>query len=794
VKPNVNERRTGVAALRLAIVAAVAAAACGGSAAADGPWPYPDLKHRRHYVVEPRKGVKEQTAVVRFSTGNVMHPLGRDIRVVAGGEEIPARLLYIGPDSTCRLAFQVRPGVRDYYVFYGNKQSDGNVPSWQPKAGLILQTLHFNGGSIDSAFQVQRAIRDAGPAYGADIVPNVFHGYNPFGPSDYYVSWYEGYLWIERAGTYRFATTSDDASVMRVDGRVVAEKYGYAGAPRDARHMGRPVHLAAGPHLFEYFHVEGDQYQAAVAAWQPPGGRMQVIPERAFGVVHRPKLADYSIRGQEVAPDIQAVNAGEVIFRGKVMTRFSFRNATTHPDALQFRPHWDFGDGTTSETVSPEHVYFDFGEYDVTLTLSRGGKSWSTVHTVVVDEGWERQTVESKDNIPQYFRIISDYPFEKMAIEHIDRAMDVFEEVKSHEQILRASEVILARRDEEAVTEAIYLRHALLHAEHLCREKERRDKLPEKGYDDGSVDPYAGVDFLARALDITAEAERRLTKQEDKAKAALKRADILFYYVRDLEKARAEYERLLAQYGALETAEPRVAQIRLGDYFRKKGMTAEARQAYRKANEMMPMARTYAQDKARLGAMCESAENYLRRGELDAAREQLDTWEWEYPEEKLRGQCGMLRADLAEKEHNLPEAIAQLQDVVTGNPESPYAPKALLRIARLQMQLGDTAKALAACERLRTAYPDSPLKEDAEFLSGELLIDEKGPGAALERLNEAAATYVDSPHLPRAMLLIGSCQQKLGRLDEARRTWENLIKKFPDSDESKQAKKQIGQE
>ena len=788
-----NAACSRVAAVWLAVFVALAWW-CTGAAAADGPWPYPELKHRRHYVVEPRKGAEHQTAAVSFSTGNAMHPLGRDIRVVAGGKEISARLLHIGLGSTCRPAFEVRPGVRDYYVFYGNAESGGNIPSWKPKAGLILETLHFNGGSIDSAFHVQRAIREGGPSYGTDVVPNVFHGYNPFGPSDYYVSHYEGTLWIEREGSYLFATTSDDASVMRVDGRIVAEKYGYAGATRDARHAGKPVNLSAGPHLFEYFHVEGAEYQAAVAAWQPPGGKMHVIPEKAFGVVHRPELADFSIRGQEMAPDIQAVNAGEVIFRDEVMTRFSFRNGATHPDALQFKPHWDFGDGTTSETVSPEHVYFDSGKYDVTLTLSRGGKSWKTTHTIIVDEGWERQTVETADDLPQYYRIVSDYNFQDMAIEHVDRAVDIFEQMKAHAEILRAGGVILARRDEEAVTEEIYLRHALLHAEHLCREMERRSKLPEKDYDDGTVDAWAGVDFLERALAIAAEAEQRLPGRKLKAKAALKHADILFYYAGRHEDARADYRRLLEEYEDLEIPELRVAQIRIGDYHRRKGQTAQARQAYEAATKMLATARIYAQDTARLGAMCGSAENYLRRGELDAAREQLDMWEWEYPAEKLAGRSGMLRAELAEKEHNLPEAIAQLQDVAVGNPDSPHAPEALLRIAKLQTQQENTAEALAACERLRSTYPDSPLKEDADFLSGELMIREKGPQAAIERLQEAAGTYIDSPHLPRAMLTIGTCLQKLGNREEARRVWENLIKEFPESDESKQAEKLLRQQ
>jgi len=687
-------------------------------AADDGPWPFPELGHRRHFVVEPHKGGAGRTAVVSFGTGGVMAPEGRDVRVVtAAGQGVPFRVLHIGPGSVCRLAFNVMPQVRDYYVFYGSKAAKPDAPAWAPDAGLLLETRRFNGGSFRNFNELRKVIGQSRPRLGADIVEQVFHGHNPFGPSDNYVSIYRGAIRIDKGGEYTFATTSDDASAMLVDGKVVAGKYGRGGAPRNARFMGKPLRLTPGRHDFVYYHVEVDGAQAAVAAWKPPGGKWAVIPSRAFGPVLQAKSAGYAVRGRAVAPDIRATNSGEVIFRGKRMTRFSFRNATLHPDVFQFKPHWDFGDGASSETVNPEHIYFEFGEYDVALTLSRAGKSYEVRYRVVVDEGWERQTVRNSDNLRQYHGIIKRYQFGKMKIPHIDRAMDVFEELGAHEEILEAGGVMAARKEE--ASDPIYLRHCLLYAEHLCREKELRDKRPKQKTDDGSRDEYAGLDFFSTAVGALTDAENRLQKPEHKVKTALKRGDVFFYYVRDLEKARAEYERILKIYRSAEVAEVRTAQIRLGDYFRKKGQTADARKAYEKANEAPAYDRDYKKDAARQGALHESAENYLRRGELDAARRQLNTWEWEHPEVKLEGRSSLLRAELAAKEENYNEALAQLQELVTGNKGGALAPEALLRIAKLHIKLGNYRRAIAACERLAADYADSSLKEDAGRLSAE---------------------------------------------------------------------------
>ena len=156
-----------------------------------------------------------------------------------------------------------------------------------------------------------------------------------------------------------------------------------------------------------------------------------------------------------------------------------------------------------------------------------------------------------------------------------------------------------------------------------------------------------------------------------------------------------------------------MALLRLGDIARDLGKLEEARHFYRKSREtggQLPPGRLELE--AAMRAL--ETEDYLRRKDLDAAADSLNLWQWQVPEEKLRGQWSVLkvRYSLAGKEWD--EAVKEAETLVRVNPESQYAPEALLLLADARRRRGETEKAVEALERLKSDYPDSPLVKDAE--------------------------------------------------------------------------------
>jgi gliding motility-associated-like protein len=55
---------------------------------------------------------------------------------------------------------------------------------------------------------------------------------------------------------------------------------------------------------------------------------------------------------------------------------------------------WDFGDGNTSTEVSPEHIYFDAGEYDVQLVSAFDDVCFDTLHLESLVSVWPKPNAD----------------------------------------------------------------------------------------------------------------------------------------------------------------------------------------------------------------------------------------------------------------------------------------------------------------------------------------------------------------------------------------------------------------
>lgn len=162
---------------------------------------------------------------------------------------------------------------------------------------------------------------------------------------------------------------------------------------------------------------------------------------------------------------------------------------------------------------------------------------------------------------------------------------------------------------------------------------------------------------------------------------------------------------------------------------------------------------------------------------------------------------------------NLVEAQYKYRDFINRYPTSEQADYATLRIAMCsykQMEKPDrdqqkTREALEKLDDMLRAYPNSPLREEAQTRRGEVqdrlarhehivarFYMKRGSWlSAVQRLNYLVDTYPNYVQRDGVFYDLGHALTKLGRSGEARLYFERVVSEFPQSDYADDAKRRL---
>jgi TolA-binding protein len=150
-----------------------------------------------------------------------------------------------------------------------------------------------------------------------------------------------------------------------------------------------------------------------------------------------------------------------------------------------------------------------------------------------------------------------------------------------------------------------------------------------------------------------------------------------------------------------------------GDWYARKGDRSSAQAAYARAMAALGSRKSNVEQDAWRGALSRSTEEFLRSGRLDRARDELRRWQDEYPIDKVEGYLTFLQARYWSARSRWPQAIALAGDLLTLNPDSPYADRLAFLAAGCEEKLSHPDRARAAYQTLITDYPGSPLVSEA---------------------------------------------------------------------------------
>lgn len=84
-------------------------------------------------------------------------------------------------------------------------------------------------------------------------------------------------------------------------------------------------------------------------------------------------------------------------------------------------------------------------------------------------------------------------------------------------------------------------------------------------------------------------------------------------------------------------------------------------------------------------------------------------------------------------------------------------------------------------------FPDSALRDNAQFWLAETWYVSKGFKQALAEFQKVIKDFPDSNKLPDAWLRVGYCHAELGQTEAARKAFATVTERFPESDPAKRA-------
>jgi len=603
-----------------------------------------------------------------YATGRA-NPSGDDLRVAtAEGKLVASRVLMAGPGDATRVLFNLQKGVRNYFVYFGNKNPGAAAPPIKHiRSGLVYEMRQFTGGPVDNAEQVRRAWERGKPVLGTTMIQQPMYGLNPFGPSENTVSHFSGSIFASVEGEYQFALAADDRATVQVDGKnIIFANIG----PADIRHAGK-ITLTRGWHDLTLYHVNTGGPGWFTLGWRPPGAKQFEGVGRSVGVLVSGQVGPLEERGKTLVADFRAEYQSEADMDGAVSHRIRF--VGTLPESLIKNAtfEWDFGDDLRATGAKVDHVFLTEGVYPVKLTARVGNNTDTRTTQLHVTREWTRSDDPQTEAPDVHAKVVAGYDVASMTTTGLMRA------TRLH---------LTAGRPDDALRSAVALakKPARVDPNETLRVlRDVSNALREQGRVDDAISIW-------RAVAPDAPIQRR---------ASVELAELQLWWKPDFASVVKDLTRF-------EKQDDRTAKIALAHALVLSGRAKDG-EALLKS---LPEKNAPQKAAALTGAMARSVEYYIEEGDTETGEATWDRWQGEYPESFLNGYSVLLRTRLMEK-RRAPQAAAKVAEAFAVSvPGSSYAPQLLDRAAKL-LETSDPKKSAELRLMLKQKYPEDPLSQ-----------------------------------------------------------------------------------
>ena len=137
-----------------------------------------------------------------------------------------------------------------------------------------------------------------------------------------------------------------------------------------------------------------------------------------------------------------------------------------------------------------------------------------------------------------------------------------------------------------------------------------------------------------------------------------------------------------------------------------------------------------------------------------------------------------------------PKSLALLEQAAKDYANSEYIPEILYEQAWARQNLGQAEQALPLYEEV-TAKTDREVAARARFMIGEIYFEQKNHAEAIKNFFKAAYAYSYPEWQANAHYEAGRCFEVLGKKDQAKKSYQEVVDKFASSDKAALAKQRL---
>ncbi|KAB2642273.1 MAG: tetratricopeptide repeat protein [Verrucomicrobia bacterium] len=596
-------------------------------------------------------------------------------------KEIPLDPVWRGAGRTLLLLAETMPanGAAATLYFGGNTQR--RLRSWTAQRSLLLETRRTpEGANVATYAAWQAAWNQSHEVDGAAFVPQIFHGENPFGESQHFMSRYTGLLQTGNGGDMKFYTLSHDVSYVMIDGHAAAQWQSNTPPPLAPEKVPTTtVRVPPGTARVEYFHAVADPPAAMVLGWEQ-AGKLGNVPPEAW--VHPGKVSAAVIEARDATPVPLATLTAERYLGFGGEWYVIVRGSLTKP-ADGWEVEWQWPDKKQAVDLGPDvrRLWMSLDPLPVILRLRNGQRVIEGRCVLVIAHNLEAASINNERQLAQFTGLLNSEDPNKLPEPARRAGFALASAFLPTAAALRWTEPWLttAKPGGELWVGAMTL---------AIREAAK-------------LDPRAA---LRRLHDLSKPELAALGRM-----ASMLELDLLVFGLQDaaalglVERLRKGGDKTLAT----------LATIRLGDYQLLNGRIEEAARCY---SEAVPGSAAGAGKAPVIDrAYSLAIEDLINGNHLDEARAKLDAWELQRPTAKLDADQLLWRARVMFLAGEWQRALQDLQTCLKLRPGSPEEIDVRFWQARTLFELGRKDQARIIFNALVKDYPKHERAEAAKL-------------------------------------------------------------------------------